>query len=480
MFFSMNRFVLFIALVPCVTGSVAAYTDDRRLEHVNVIIIYADDLGYGDLSCYGHEEFETPNLDRMAEEGARFTQFQSTCSFCAPSRASLLTGRYPHRNNLMTSNPVPREDYGVAGNPDHPGDVLGLPSEELTLGELFHDAGYRTCCIGKWHLGHQPEFYPTRAGFDEYLGILYSNDMHPVELWRDEEVVEYPVVQATLTHRYTDRAIEFIEEHRAEPFFLYLPHAMPHKPLAPSEEFYQSTGHGLYADVIAELDGEIGRLLEAVDRLQLADNTLIMFSSDNGPWYGGSTGGLRGMKGTTWEGGIRVPLIVRWPGIIAAGQTIDEPSIVLDLFATSLAAAGIEPPADRVIDGVNLLPQMTGEGSLPERPLYSFQGQIRTVRVGDWKLHASAPGTQRLADDWVDPRRPNGVTLLAPYEQARPAAYPGLLTGDQPEGPALFNLRDDPGEQHDLAAEHLERVREMLQLIDEMQSRAGEPLTAGR
>lgn len=451
----------------------AAVADDGR---VNVVIIYADDLGYGDLSCYGHSAFETPNLDQMAAEGARFTQFYSTCSFCAPSRASLMTGRYPHRNNLMTGNPVPAEDYGVAGNPDHPGDRLGLPAEELTLGETFQEAGYHTCCIGKWHLGHQPEFRPTRAGFDEYLGILYSNDMHPVELWRDEEVVEYPVVQATLTRRYTDAAIDFIERHQAEPFFLYLPHAMPHKPLAASEEFYQSTGHGLYADVIAELDAEIGRLLDAVDGLGLADNTLIMFSSDNGPWYGGSTGGLRGMKGTTWEGGIRVPLIVRWPGVIAAGQTREEPAIVLDLFTTSLAAAGIEPPDDRTIDGVNLLPLLKGEASIEERPLFSFQGEIRTVRVGDWKLHVSVSGPPNRDDDWVDPRRPNGVTLLAPYEQSRPAEYPGLVTGDQPEGPALFNLRDDPSEQHDLADEHPDRVTAMLELIEEMHSHAGEPL----
>jgi uncharacterized sulfatase len=354
--------------------------------------------------------------------------------------------------------------------------VLGLPPDELTLGEIFHDAGYHTCCIGKWHLGHQPEFHPARAGFDEYLGILYSNDMHPVELWRNDEVVEYPVVQATLTRRYTDAAIDFIERHQAEPFFVYLPHAMPHKPLAPSEEFYQSTGHGLYADVIAELDAEIGRLIEAVDRLELSSRTLIMFASDNGPWYGGSTGGLRGMKGTWWEGGIRVPLIVRWPGVVEAGQTIEEPAIVLDLFATSLAAAEIEPPTDRAIDGVNLLPLLTSDESFAERPLYSFQGQMRTVRVGEWKLHASAPGPQRLSDDWIDPRRPNGVTLLAPFEQARPAEYPGLLTGDLSEGPALFHLRDDPGEQRNVADEHPERVREMLQLIEAMQSQSGRPI----
>jgi uncharacterized sulfatase len=468
---TMLRLLFLIAgLALAATQSPVAMADDDR---ANVIIIYADDLGYGDLSCYGHTQFETPNLDRMASEGARFTQFQSTCSFCAPSRASLMTGRYPHRNNLMTSNPVPREDYGVAGNPDHPGDRLGLPPEEHTLAELFQQAGYDTCCIGKWHLGHQSEFLPTRAGFDEYLGILYSNDMHPVELWRDEEVIEYPVVQATLTRRYTDAAIAFIEAHQTEPFFMYLPHAMPHKPLAPSEDFYQSTGHGLYADVIAELDFEIGRLLEAVDRLELDDKTLIMFASDNGPWYGGSTGGLRGMKGTWWEGGLRVPMIARWPGRIEAGQTIDEPAVILDLFTTSLAAARIVPPLDRAIDGQNLLPLLTGGRSLGERPLFSFQGEIRTVRLGDWKLHASVPGPQRLGEDWVDPRRPNGVTLLAPYEQSRPAEYPGLLTGDQPEGPALFNLRDDPGEQHDLSAEHPERVREMLELIAQMQAQSG-------
>ncbi len=474
---SIMRYTLnLLALCVFLILSTSASADEG---HVNVIIIYADDLGYGDLSCYGHEAFETPRLDQLATEGARFTQFYTTCGFCAPSRASLLTGRYPHRNNLMTSNPVPARDYGVAGNPNHPGDTLGLPVEELTLGEMFHAAGHHTCCIGKWHLGHQPEFYPTRAGFDEYLGILYSNDMHPVELWRNEEVVEYPVVQATITRRYTDRAIEFIEEHQAEPFFLYLPHAMPHKPLAASEEFYQSTGHGLYADVISELDAEIGRLVDAVDRLELASKTLIVFTSDNGPWYGGSTGGLRGMKGTWWEGGIRVPMIARWPGVIEAGQTIDEPAIILDLFTTALAVAGIELPDDRAIDGVNLMPLLRGSSSLNERPLFSFQGQIRTVRVGDWKLHTSIPGPQNRNDDWIDPRRPNGVTLLAPYEQARPSEYPGLLTGDEPTGVALFNLADDPGEQRNLADENPIKVLLMLDLIEQMQSQAGLPIGEG-
>jgi arylsulfatase A-like enzyme len=267
---------------------------------VNVILILADDLGYGDLGCYDHPKFKTPHLDQMAKDGARLTNFYAPMPYCAPTRASLMTGRYPPRCGL-TSNPVPAADPG--GNKK--GDEIGLPVSEVTLGQAFQGAGYRTGCVGKWHLGHQPRFRPVRRGFDEYLGILYSNDMHRVELIDSDKVVEYPVVQATLTRRYTERALRFLEQNRDRPFFLYLPHAMPHKPLACSEAFYQKSGAGLYADVMAELDWSISQVLAKLKELKLEDRTLVLFTSDNGPWYGGSTGGLRGMKGQTWEGGLR-------------------------------------------------------------------------------------------------------------------------------------------------------------------------------
>ncbi len=244
-----------LAMSASAAGNVADAADTVR---PNIVIILADDLGYGDLACYGNKKFKTPCLDRMAAEGARLTQFNVPMPFCAPSRAALLTGRYPFRCG-MTGNPTPD------ATPET--DALGLPHSEITLAQLFKQAGYATCCIGKWHLGHKPEFLPTRRGFDEYLGIPYSNDMRPVHLLEGEQVIEYPVVQATLTRRYTQRAIEFVERHKDVPFFLYLPHAMPHKPLACSEEFYKKSGEGLYADVIAELDQQIGELFAAIKKL---------------------------------------------------------------------------------------------------------------------------------------------------------------------------------------------------------------------
>ncbi|MBM3891093.1 MAG: sulfatase, partial [Verrucomicrobia bacterium] len=327
----------------------------------NVIIILADDLGYGDLGCYGHPKFKTPCLDRMAAEGARLTRFHTPMPFCAPTRAALMTGRYPFRCG-MTSNPTPD------ATPE--ADRLGLPQSEITLAQLFKKAGYATCCIGKWHLGHKPQFLPTRRGFDEYLGIPYSNDMRPVHLLDGGRVVEYPVVQATLTKRYAQRAIQFIGRNKDRPFFLYLPQVTPHKPLACSEEFYKKSGDGLYADVMAELDNQIGELFAALKRLNLDEKTLVMFSSDNGPWYGGNSGGLRGMKAVTWEGGYRVPCIARWPGKIPAGHVSHAPAVTMDLFTTALKAAGVAPPTDRIIDGKDIMPLFTGDAKSPHEVIF--------------------------------------------------------------------------------------------------------------
>lgn len=272
----------------------------------NIVVILADDLGFGDLSCYGHPKFKTPHLDRMAAEGARLTSFNAPMSFCAPTRASLLTGRYPFRCG-MNGNPAP--DGGPVA------DALALPTTEVTLAQLFKQNGYATGMVGKWHLGHKrPEQMPTGRGFDEYLGILYSNDMRPVELIEGTRAIEYPVVQASLTRRYTARAIDFIQRNRSTPFFLYLAHVMPHKPLATTEEYYKKSGAGLYGDVLMDLDAGIGEVLAELKLLGIDEKTFVVFTSDNGAMFGGSTGGLRGMKGSTYEGGYRVPCLVRWPG----------------------------------------------------------------------------------------------------------------------------------------------------------------------
>lgn len=430
-------------------------------ERLNVIIIFADDMGWGDLGCYGQTKYKTPNLDRMASEGARLTDFYVPCPYCAPSRAALLTGRYQFRSGV-TRNPAP--DEGV--------NEIGIPDDEITLGQAFQKAGYRTCCIGKWHLGHQPKFYPTRHGFHEYLGILYSHDMRPVQVMDGSKTNEYPVILANLTKKYTARTLSFIEKNKDKPFFLYMPHALPHKPIAASEDFYKKSGGGLYGDAVMEVDRSVGEVLKKLKELNLDKRTLVFFASDNGPWYGGSTGGLRGMKGTTWEGGIREPLIARWPGKIPPGHVSHEPAISMDLFATSLIAAGIGVPQDRVIDGKNILPLLTSAEKSPHEALFSMAGEkLSTVRSGQWKLHVVPPKKPRVlkpGEPWFDKRAPDGVTIIAPYEQAHPSQFPGVLTGDETQAMSLFDLEKDPAEQHDIAAIHPEVVAKLKKLYDEM------------
>jgi len=457
-------------LLTVFSAAVAANADAAQ-QPPNVIIIFADDLGHGDLACYGHEEFKTPHLDRMAQEGARLTNFYVTCPYCAPSRASLMTGRYPFRCGMF-SNPCPFDDPANSGAGAMARHKMHLPTGEVTLAQLFKKAGYATSCVGKWHLGHQKkEYWPTRRGFDEYLGILYSNDMHPVELIDGERVVEFPVDQRTITKRYTQRALQFIDANRDKPFFLYLPHAMPHKPLAASENFYQKTGTNLYGDVIAELDWSVGQILEKLKELKIDGRTVVFFSSDNGPWYGGSTGGLRGMKAQWWEGGIRVPLIARMPGKIPAGYVSDEPAIIMDVFVTAAKLAGIELPADRTYDGRDILPLLTGDAQSPHKFLFSYRDRIRSVRAGDWKLHVTGtPGPHRRPADWVDPRAPNGKTILAQQEQFGPRHFPGVKTGDRSGKPALFHLAEDPSEQNNVAAEHPEIVAKLVKQARRMQA----------
>lgn len=432
-------------------------------KRTNVIIILADDLGYGELGCYGHPRFKTPHLDKMAAQGVRMTHFNTPMPFCAPTRASLLTGRYPLRSGL-TSNPAP--DGGPAA------DKIGLDLRETTLAQLFKQAGYATGMVGKWHLGHsQLDFYPTRRGFDEYAGILYSNDMRPVRLIQGEKVAEYPLVQATLTERYTDWSLDFIARNKGRPFLLYFAHAMPHKPLACSERFYKKSGAGLYGDVLAELDDSVGRLLAKLQELGLDEQTLVIFTSDNGPWYGGSSGGLRGMKATTWEGGYRVPCIARWPGHLPAGRTSDGLGVMPDLFPTALAAAGIRTPSHVVLDGRDLLPLLQGKTASAHEAIFSHSGnRIASVRDARWKLHLMAAKERKEAPGpgkWIDPRGPDGVTILAPYEQAQPSDYPGLRGGDATVAGSLFDLASDPGEQRDVAAQHPDVVARLRRLHDE-------------
>jgi uncharacterized sulfatase len=431
----------------------------------NILLIFADDLGYGDILCESCDS-PTPRLDELASEGARLTSFYAPTPYCAPSRATLLTGRYPFRHTLVR-NPAP--DAGLSN--------FGLPPEEITIAELLKGAGYQTAMFGKWHLGHRPQWLPSRQGFDEYLSILYSNDMAPVQLVEDDQVVEYPVDQAILTQRYTQRTIDFMSMHRDEPFFVYLPHAMPHKPLAASKDYYTpETPDDLYADVIRELDGSVGRILDALSELGLDDNTLVIFISDNGPYYGGSTGGLRGMKGRSWEGGVRVPFIARYPGRITAGSSNDAPAAMVDVLPTIAAYAELALPDDRVIDGHDIRALFEdSQAQSPHDAIYTMRGsEIATVRMGPWKLHVRNPGeagalglSLEEKENWVDPRGPDGVHIIAPFEQSGPLQYPGVTGGDAAEPMMLFNLEDDPAEQHNVADAHPDIVARLKQKYDE-------------
>lgn len=435
-------------------------------ERPNFVLIFADDLGYGELSSFGSTRHRTPHLDRMAREGVRLTDFYVPVPFCGPSRATLLTGRYPFRNGLVF-NP----------SPDAGRNEVGLPPSEITIAEALKPLGYATAAIGKWHLGHVDRYLPRRQGFDEYFGILYSNDMRPVQMVENERVVQYPVLQSELTREYTHRALDFIERNQDRPFFLYLPHAMPHKPLAASNDFYTpDTPDDLYSDVIRELDWSVGEVLAKLRSTGLDGRTLVFFTSDNGGSFGGDNGGLRSMKGSNFDGGVRVPAIARWPGRIPGGQESAEVLATIDIFPTIVTAAGGSLPSDRIIDGADILPLLEGRTSRSphaDEGVFAMAGAgLQMVRSGRWKLHVRTPrpGFTCLenASAWKDPRGPDGVTIIAPYEQANPTHCPGLTTGPSPKPMMLFDMLTDRGEQRDVAADHREVVARLRALFDRL------------
>jgi uncharacterized sulfatase len=365
----------------------------------------------------------------------------------------------------MTQNPAP--DGGTAA------DALAMPQTEITLAQVLKSAGYATGMVGKWHLGHKPGWLPTERGFDEYFGIPYSNDMRPVQVLEGSEVTEYPVVQATLTTRYAKRATDFIQRSKDKPFFLYFAEAMPHKPLAASEKNYKKSGAGLYGDALTELDDSVGAVLDALKQNGIDDNTFVLFTSDNGAWFGGSCGGLRGMKGTNYEGGYRVPMIARWPGKIPAGHVSAELAVMMDLFATVLHVTGAKLPDDRVLDGRNILPLFTSASKSPHNFIFGHQNsKLATIRDARWKLHLLPASQMKLKPGpdgkWLDPRQPDGVTILAPFEQYNIDAHPGLTTGVEPARMQLFDLQNDPGEQTDVASQHPEEVKRLQIAYDAM------------
>ena len=362
----------------------------------NYVLIFCDDLGYNDLGCYGSMKNRTPRIDAMAKEGMRFTSFLSSSPVCTPSRASLLTGCYARRVGM-------HEDFT-----GHwvliPRSRRGMHADEWTLPEMLKAKGYATACIGKWHLGDQPPHLPTAHGFDEYYGIPYSNDMAsarrgdpPLPLVQDTKVIEAPADQATLTKRYTREAIQFIERNKSKPFFLYLPHTFPHLPLFASKEFHGKSANGRYGDSVEEIDWSTGKILDALKQHDLDKNTLVIFTSDNGSngRNGGSNAPLSGAKGGTMEGGMRVPMIARWPGRIPAGGTCNELSSTMDFLPTFAALSGGLLSANK-IDGHDITPLLTGTkgAASPYEVFYYYRRrQLQAVRWGDWKWHLPLANT---------------------------------------------------------------------------------------
>ena len=426
----------------------------------NFIIIFADDQGYNDLGCFGSEKIKTPNIDQLASEGRKFTSFYVPCSVCSPSRAALLTGCYPKRVGMEKHVLFPKSDYGL--NP-----------AEHTIANHLKGLGYATACIGKWHLGHLPELLPRQQGFDSYFGIPYSNDMnHPdnknkpkissderwtnqksavthwnTPLFGNEEIIELPVDQRTITRRYTDKAVEFITANKENPFFLYLPHSMPHIPLYVPEDVYDPDPQNAYTCVIEHIDAEVGRLVQTVRDLGLADNTYIIYTSDNGPWlqfgsHGGSALPLRSGKGTTFEGGQRVPCVMWAPGRMPAGTSTNAFTSTLDLLPTIAALTKSQLPTNK-IDGKDITSTLTSDRS-PRKDMlfYSARGQLQGIREGDWKFL-----------EITQTNRKNKSSKTTSY---------------------LFNLADDIGEENNLLDQYPERVARMKIQMQRLDSEISE------
>jgi arylsulfatase A-like enzyme len=438
----------------------------------NVVLVFVDDMGYGDLSCYGALGYQTPNLDRMAAEGTRFTSFLAAQAVCSASRTALLTGAYPNR-------------VGISGAL-MPWANEGINASEETLAELLKAKGYVTGIVGKWHLGHHQEFLPLQHGFDEYLGIPYSNDMWPIDydgkpatsgnklkypplplIEGNQKIAEITTLadQDQLITRFTDRAVQFIQRHRKQPFFLYLPHCMPHVPIGASERFRGKSGMGLYADTILELDWSVGQILQALKTTGLDRNTLVIFTSDNGPWFNfgnhaGSTGGFREGKGTSFEGGHRVPFIVRWPGVVPAGRVSNKLLSNIDILPTIANLCGAKLP-ERKIDGVDWTALLKGNDSVtPRRDFFYYyrRNSLEAVRRDHWKLVFEHPSRTYIGQ--------------APGFDGKPGAAPENHLFPK----ALYDLRRDPAEAYDVQEQYPAIVAELETLAETARQDLGDDL----
>lgn len=439
----------------------------------NIVLIFMDDMGYGDLSCYGALDINTPHIDRMANEGIRFTNFLSSQAVCSASRASIMTGCYANR-------------VGISGAL-FPGSKVGLASEEMTIAELLKQKNYATAIYGKWHLGDAKPFLPLQQGFDEYLGIPYSNDMWPVTydgkpaesgsnkskfpqlpLMKDNEKwIEIKTLddQATLTERYTTAAENFIKKNKNRPFFLYLPHSMPHVPINASPAFRGKSKQGLYGDVIQEVDASVGRILKTLKENGLDNNTIVIFTSDNGPWinfgnHAGSSGGLREGKGTSFEGGQRVPGIIRWKGTIQPNIVSNQLASTIDLFPTIAAITKTTLP-NKKIDGVSILPILQGDKNATPRKTFLYyyrRNSLEAVRIDNWKLVFAHPSRSYL----------NQLPGMD--------GFPGSAPEDVNMPMALYDLRRDPAENYDIKELHPDIVKKLQALAEEARADLGDDL----
>jgi arylsulfatase A len=454
---SFGRWTLCVLLAVALNGCQSKRVASTATRPPNIVLIFCDDLAYGDIGPFGSKT-PTPNLDRLAREGMRFTDFYVPQAVCSASRAALLTGCYPNRVGIQGALP--------------PRAKVGLNPNEVTIAELLKGRGYATAIYGKWHLGDAPQFLPTRQGFDEWFGLPYSNDMWPhhptgktnyppLPLFENERVTQLMPDQTQLTTWYTEHSVKFIERKKSQPFFLYLAHNMPHVPIHVSDKFKGKSGRGLYRDVIMEIDWSVGEVLKALKRNGLDENTLVIFTSDNGPWllYGdhaGNAGPLREGKATSWDGGVREPTLMRWPGKIPAGATCSELATTMDMLPTIAKLAGTSAPTDRVIDGRDISPLMFGEARAksPHEAFFIYWGQeLQAVRSGKWKLH--------LPHNYSKPTPPGSGGKPGKYSTPRIEL-------------ALFDLSSDIGETKDVAAENPEVVARLQKLAEKCAADLGD------
>ncbi len=443
-------------------GSVLSADSESADDRPNIVLIFTDDQGYQDVGCFGSPDIETPNLDQMAAEGRKFTDFCVAQSVCSASRAALLTGCYPNR-------------IGIRGALNHRAN-FGINSEETTIAELLKSRGYTTAIYGKWHLGHHHQFLPMQHGFDDYFGLPYSNDMWPfhptggknyppLPLIDGNQAIEHNPDQSKLTTQYTERAVAFIEKNKEQPFFLYLAHSMPHVPLFVSDKYKGKSKRGLYGDVISEIDWSVGQVLETLKKNGLDEKTFVIFTSDNGPWlsygnHGGPALPLREGKGTTWEGGMREPCIMRWPGRIPAGTVCDEFAATIDVLPTLAQIAKAPMPQDRIIDGKDISPLVFAEaGAKTPHDVYYYYmlNEFQAIRAGRWKLHF--------------PHAYRSLKSL-PGKDGQPGPYVAKTTGYE-----LYDLETDAIESSNVANLHPDVVERLKKLGDNARKDLGDSTT---